>query len=682
MEVAAAHLRPHHFSFVRAVMEGIPLRRAWAAYMAFEGGPDDERHFRARLRQLVRQIAFASEQHGLQAPLGALKLNGAPFLSSSIVGTASQPEAEKRDAPLFATWVQDRCNELGIEEDYQTHAEWLSEYEETFGFRPDQRSISRDASAEPDTPRPATAWAEPLDRRPAPLDALNQIATVVVRLPRLEDPLASWLAPGLVQQLKRTPQWVEASGQATLGDLIGFINQHRHRWWTRVPRLGRDRAERIVAWLAPLADNLGRPLHEAARVPFALRTLASKAGNASPASESASPSAADCAWPEWLPAPHDRQAAQRDWAELQRWLDTHRDASRTHTAYRRVMERFHLWCWGERQRSFRDIQRTDVEAYTAFLTSPPAHWIETGRSARNSAAWRPLKGGLGATSLRLEMTVLQSFFRAQVEAGCISTGPFEAAPPLQRIASDSVQHSVRRLDDAQWAWVRHCWHALYRRVGPAPGTSAPDQHFLRAASLRRTRLVLELAGSVGLSLRELVGTRCGSLHPADSRADGPWLLTVTGRRGRTRDVMLEADIKQLLDRHHLDMGLAETTFHPRSVRLRSVSDTAGKSTALSAQRLAGEDEGWRPLIGALRPGPPRWELDARGHPALNRSAPRNADRFGALDPVALHQALKRFFRQCASLAETQEAELNPEAFHRASLQWLRGFFEASASQSR
>jgi len=62
------------------------------------------------------------------------------------------------------------------------------------------------------------------------------------------------------------------------------------------------------------------------------------------------------------------------------------------------MERFHLWCWGERQRSFRDIQRTDVEAYTAFLTSPPAHWIETGRSARNSAAWRPLKGGLGATA--------------------------------------------------------------------------------------------------------------------------------------------------------------------------------------------------------------------------------------------------------------------------------------------
>ena len=58
-------LRRHHFAFLRATTEGVALRKAWELYLSGEGGPDDERHFVARLRRLDQLVRVGAEAHGL-----------------------------------------------------------------------------------------------------------------------------------------------------------------------------------------------------------------------------------------------------------------------------------------------------------------------------------------------------------------------------------------------------------------------------------------------------------------------------------------------------------------------------------------------------------------------------------------------------------------------------------------
>jgi len=666
MSVAAAHLRHHHFSFIRAVLEGIPLRRAWHTYMAFEGGPDDERHFQARLRQLLRQVAFASVQNGMQDALGILTAQGWPAPLGPAAGRASDGSpGVTPPPPAFEDWVSERCDQLGIDVDFQTQAEWLAEYADTFGVPADAvRGAAQHTEARP-MRIPATAWATPKSPWHRQLEALNELATALARPPRLDDALATWLAPGLSAQLARS-----LGGHPTVSDLVDFINHHHHRWWARVPGLGQDRAHRLLEWLSPLAAGLGRPLAEVALKPLTLLTLErARTVPAHPDRACALP------WPEWLPPPAYPDELAQEHALIAAWLLQHEASPRTHGAYQRVLHRFHWWCQGQRRLALSSVQPADLAAYRAFLAEPPAHWVQPRRIPQGNPEWRPLKGGLGEASLDLEGRVLHAFFAAMAEAGHIRFARPSSAS--ERGGSRARRPAGHRFDARQWAWVQACWEQLYAEVGPQPGADAAlagDRHFARAASLRRTRLALELAATSGMGLSELVGTRCGPVRAETSPSGRSWRLTVRGRGHQDCELELSEETKRLLECHHADMTLAETHFHPQSMRLRSVADPAGKlSRPLpSADGAALED--WRPLIGALRPGPPRWELDEAGRPVLNRRAPRNADRFGALDPTALHQALKRFFARCAGLAQSQGAGIDVEAFHRASVRWLKNQF--------
>jgi integrase len=94
-----------------------------------------------------------------------------------------------------------------------------------------------------------------------------------------------------------------------------------------------------------------------------------------------------------------------------------------------------------------------------------------------------------------------------------------------------------------------------------------------------------------------------------------------------------------------------------------------------------EDPALRPLIGMLKRPPPRLALDADGRPTLARDT--QADRYGALDPTALYQALKRFFKlaaeQAAAAQPTGLDAAEAAALSEASTHWLRHFFANSAT---
>jgi site-specific recombinase XerD len=74
---------------------------------------------------------------------------------------------------------------------------------------------------------------------------------------------------------------------------------------------------------------------------------------------------------------------------------------------------------------------------------------------------------------------------------------------------------------------------------------------------------------------------------------------------------------------------------------------------------------------------PRWRLDALGMPTLEPG--RQADRWGALEPSALYQSLKRLLRHAGERAHEAEPPLDGAAFRSASTHWLRHFFANNAA---
>lgn len=682
MQIAAAELRHHHFSFVRAVLEGISLRKAWTLYLAFEGGPDDERHFQHRFERLTRQIHLAADQRGLAAEARrALSPHG-----------RDEADPLRPALPSLDEWVAQQCEALGIDVDFQSQAEWLAEYEAAHGL--DQPSLPLPATALP----PSAETQAPRQ----PLESLNRLAGELARPPALTDALTAWLSPGLAAQLQRTEVDGRALPLLTLGDLIDFINLRQHRWWTCVPRLGRVRAERLVGWLVPLAAEMARPLHDGALKPFALRALrrGSELGVLDPASvrhyglvpldRLAVPEGLDGRKGLFRNTTPNTLGAHTDLEAIHAWLQRHAASPRTHANYSRIAERFYLWCVWVRRKPMSSLTEADFQSYRAFLAAPPADWIQRAKVDRHSSEWRPLKRPLSLSSQKLNFSVISAMLTALVEAGYLSANAARGVLPSMKLPHFRIDIE-RSFSDDQWQWLMRCWAELYATVGPTsddgctprllPDAAHPDQAFARAASLRRTRLVLEMGATTGLRLIELVTTRRSALIRQQVDGQAFWFLRIVGKGNRNREALLHEDIKALLDQHHLDMKLAETAFDARNPRVRTLrAPEAAPSPGDSATQHGHADaDGALPLVGALRKAPPRWTLDARGLPVLDRTAPQNADRFGSLDPTALHQALKRFFHRCADLAEAHGVALDTAALRRASTHWLRHFFANSAA---
>lgn len=678
MQIAAAELRHHHFSFVRAVLEGIPLRKAWTLYLAFEGGPDDERHFRHRFERLTQQIRQVAEQRGLGAESErALSQHGSAPTQSAL--------------PSLDEWIGQQCEALGIDIDFQSQAEWLAEYEAAHGL---------DLASPPVSATALPCPAETVSSR-QPLASLNRLAGELVSPPALSDNLTAWLSPGLAAQLQRTTVDGRALPLLTLGDLIDFINLQQHRWWTRVPRLGRVRAERLVGWLAPLAEEMARPLHEGALRPFALRALrrGQALGVLDPASvrhyglvpldRLAVPDSLDGRTGLFRNTTPNVLGAQTDLDAIQAWLQRHAASPRTHANYSRIAERFYLWCVWVRRKPMSSLTEADFQAYRAFLAAPPADWIQRAKVDRHSSEWRPLKGPLSLSSQKLNFSVISAMLTALVEAGYLNANAARGVLPGMKLPHFRI-NIERSFSDEQWQWLMRCWGEMYAAVGPLnrsgvtrllPAPDHPDQAFARAASLRRTRLVLEIGATTGLRLIELVTTRRSALVRQQVDGHAFWFLRIVGKGNRNREALLHEDIKALLDQHHLDMRMAETAFDARNPRVRTLQTPGTAPSPAASPSLPGEgaSDDALPLVGALRKAPPRWKLDTRGLPVLDRTGPQNADRFGSLDPTALHQALKRFFHRCADLAETHGVALDTAALRKASTHWLRHFFANSAA---
>lgn len=712
MRIAAEQLRHHHFSFVREVLElpHQPLRNPWERYLAFEGGPDDERHFSSRLRELVRLMRFAANERGLgeRADVALAGVGSSPPSPAPSSQPSPHPQTSSPALPSLDDWIAQRCDELGIEADFQSQAEWLAEYQEAFGLN--QPSVPMPAIALP-SPVEAPKRAPQLPKLAEQLAALNKLAHELAKPPALADPLRAWLSEDLALRLAQAELDGRRIPIVSLDNLITFVNLHHHRWWVHVPRLGRERGDRLTAWLAPLAEALGRPLKEIARRPLHEMRLArersvrgQKRYGMVPLDELAVP-------PELSGRDGIFRASQvnvwdvhTDLDAIFSWMRRHATSPRTSAAYGQIVERFYLWSVLVKRKAMSSLNEGDLTDYRDFITRPPADWVQERQVVRGSSEWRPFRGPLSAPSRKRNFIVISSMLNKMREAGYLSANAAQGV--LDGIKTPGSAINIdRSFTEAQWAFIMRRWAEEYALYGPAfgdgeqqpfcPDPDHKDQSFARAAALRRTRLLLELGATTGLRLSEFPTTRLLSIKREVVNGEEVSLMKVLGKGNKLREVLLFDDVLEMMEQHHRDMDLAGTSFDPsnkRGLRALHVIDPISSEqidvqsddvppSLPNLQEAKDDAPDWslRPLVGALRKAPMRWKLGKNGVKELDPLGAPNADPYGSMDPSALYQSLKRFFAACAREARTAGMpEGDAKALAAASTHWMRHFFANSA----
>lgn len=694
----APELNFTHFAFLRALLEGVTLREAWDRFLAHEEGSGDLRSVAKCARELVRQVKAAGEARGLQ---GYVQAAFRGFRIPDPPPVAGGGQATRFDPPLLDDWIEAECRRTGTDPDFHRYQDWLEMYQEA--VQEMEAAYLTDGGQPPSPARPApTTPAVPAIRLDDEQEsasqkklaervgALNVLGHELENPPRLDHRLDAWLSASLARCLAGTQFNGRPLPLLRIGDLITFVNMQHHRWWRDVPRLGPMRANRVLQWLQPVAQQLERPLYEIALV--SLSDYRAQRDGALALIEGASEARFGMVPLDRLAVPPELNGcrgqfrgltvntlgASTDLEAIRAWLRLKERNATTAENYSRIVERFYLWCLLIKRKALSDLDQGDILDFKDFAANPPAHWVQRRKVDRGSAEWRPFKGKLAGSSLHLNMSVIGGLMKSLTSSGYLA---MNAATDVARsLAVSKVRLDIdRSFDSAQWAWLMRFWDQTYRQTqAPSPplpfaGNASERGRWLRAASLRRTRLVLELGSTTGLRLQELLTTRHGALQHTLVDGQAVWLLKVIGKGSREREVVVFDDIVELIRGHLQDRKDAGVDRPGSSRGLRAL---ASWEHAPSPALL--DDDSLQPLVGILRKPPAASGAPSAAWPGSSAAAGLvAADAYGSLDPTALHQALKRFLKAAADAAEEQGSEIDTQRLRRASAHWLRHFFANS-----
>lgn len=495
------HVGAHHFAFLRAWVQGLPLGEIADRYL--ESGLD-ARLARSQLIWLRAElVALASRS---PRPELAALLRRSPHSPVATTASAALPSLDE-----FATRFPDGfyCeNELAK----------LFAIEFATALTPAERRRSR-----------------LVERQLAALQYLEPLTAVP---PQLGDGVNAWFLEAVASRLAN-------AGFTTLAHVQDAYRTRGPRWWTQVPRLGTSGAARIVKWWAQHEASLG-PLYQFRR--DGLGQAPSSSCLALPrGAETLPTSEVDAAQLLLTPLEsmvlpqhfsgengsnrqtHDRckLTASNDLAAIQAWLSTRPTNSATWRSYRKEAERFLLWAVVERGRPFSGATTEDCIAYRDFLSDPqPAfRWVSIGTYPRWSQQWRPFGGPLSAASAQHTQTVLRLLCEWLVRQRYLDSNPWDGVPV---IAPNRIRLKVGH------AFTQDQWALVLRFLGNLPASPAAA----------RLQFVVPFFYATGLRLNEMATARIRQLeHSAEARG---WLLHILGKGLIPREVPLATDTTALL----------------------------------------------------------------------------------------------------------------------------------------
>ncbi len=607
----------HHFAFVRSSLLGLDLRDAFNRYMAWSETTTDLRYIQNRRDALLKQMIEAGRHLDATLPESS-KIT--PLLDLLRSDATVKPAVV---LPSLEDWVESE----GMDPDAWSEADLLVEYKAHFGL---DNADALDS---------ATGLKDPAGER---VRALNYLAAVLSVTPAATDRLESWFARPVIKCLRN-------AGLLTLGDLVRFINVYGYRWHARIQGFGAQRAGQVVAWLQMQVEHLQMALSDSIREPKSRRLLRQSAlGQLVPSrvieglaqfgqgslvqinlERLQRTDALTGSGGAFRSHMANTLGAGNDFEAVNAWLAYYQDKPSTQRSYRKEVERFLLWCAQDLQKPLSSVTSPDCLKYREFLAAVPAAWIHAAPVQRTDPMWRAFRGQPGAASQKQALVIIQTMFGALCDAGYLVANPMRALMKGFDLPASKVD--IRRsFTEAEWAHVLQCLEDI---------PEGPERI--------RLKCILELLVSSGIRLDELAKARHSHLR-LESLPDLPetWVLTVTGKRNKTREVPLNEDVVRLLATH-------------------------GKEF-MQEDKDSGDPDNL-PLIRTLHASVAQW---GRAESGALVSTPVSENTGSALSGAGIYAVLKRFFALAAKTAAT--AGLDPLRFERASTHWMRHTFVRQA----
>ena len=622
----------HHFAFVRSSLLGLDLRESFLRYLAWSETTTDLRYVQNRRDALLKQIIESGRNLDPEVPKHAGLLNSLELLRSQ----AKVPQTVQ--LPSLTEWVDSE----GMDPDMYGEAELLAEYKAAFGL---DNADALDAGADRKDP---TA-----DR----VRALNHLEVLLAVNPSADDKLETWFARSVVKRLRN-------AGLLTLRDLVDFINVYGYRWHGRIAAFGAHRAEQVVFWLRLQQEQLNLLVNAGASEPKS-RLVLKRAGQGdlvasrmlggnSAGLTSAQPSVFGIGTYTQLGLQrmHEAQELSRDTGTFRShmantlgatndleavnaWLTRYREKPSTQRSYRKEIERFMLWCAQELKKPLSSVTSPDCQRYRDFLKAVPAGWIHPAPVTRTDPQWRAFRGQPGAASQKQALVILQTLFTGLVDAGYLVANPMRSL--MKSFDLPASKMDIRRsFTEKEWNFILQGVDAL---------EEGPERV--------RLKCILDLLVTSGVRLDELAKARHSNLR-LESLPDLPetWVLTVTGKRNKTRDIPLNPDVVHLLAMHGKEFMDGDKR---------------------QAEHANHADQADLPLIRTLHASVAQWESGKDGAVQIGRVSEKPGS---ALSAAGIYAVLKRFFGRLARTAA--EVGLDPQRFEKASTHWMRHTFVRQA----
>lgn len=605
----------HHFAFVRSSLLGLDLAEAFNRYLAWGETTTDLRHVQHRRDALLKHIIEAGRQrdatlHPQEKITHLLDLLRSDATVKPVLVLPSLDE-----------WIEAE----GMDPEGWSEADLMAEYKAAFGLD------------NADAQEAAVGLKDPAGVR---VRALNHLETILSIVPTASDRLESWFARPVAKCLKNM-------GLVTLADLVAFINVYGYRWHARIKGFGVVRAKQVLSWLQLEQDHLGLTVAGCVHEPQSKQALrvAELSPSVGPTSAALSQFGTGTSPANGLARMQANPAlagergdfrshmantlgAKNDLEAVNAWLSRYAEKSSTQRSYRKEVERFLLWCAQDLKKPLSSVNAPDCQAYREFLQAVPATWIAPDPWRRTDPHWRAFRTQPSAASQKQALVILQTMFGGLLDAGYLVANPMRAL--MKNFDLPQSRLDIRRsFTEAEWSHVLTYLDGL--PIGP---------------ERLRLKCILELLVTSGIRLEELANATHKDLR-LESLPDLPetWILTVTGKRNKTREVPLNPDIVRLLALHGSEF------MEDRNAR----------------------DQANLPLIRTLHASVPKWGRAEDGTLQLASTA---GNPGAALSASGIYAALKIFFRNAAKSAV--RVGLEARRFEKASTHWMRHTFVRQA----
>lgn len=496
--------------------------------------------------------------------------------------------------------------------------------------------------------------------------SINWLMDHLAVVPRASSPCLLWVEGKVSGELR-------ARGVVNLGDLVRWINLTGRQWYSKLPGIGRARAQRLVLFLLQYEQDIGVEL--AQRIRFRLderyrihptdaghdeRNLALQEEHGFPVISTGLVPLKEFLWPPELRGSdgryrnfdhlNDYEVAD-DAAAVDKWLNSlERNSPATQDTYRRAIERLVLWAMLVRRRALSSLTEEDFRSFEWFLQHAPKEWCSEERVQKWSKSWRPLRGPLSKRSARLQLRVVSSMYKTWSKRGYLRLNPL---PALGDGSSEKVNTDLPGSADKMRDAVRD--HIDVARSFTDEDLDLIRRHFDQLKdghSKRRLRAILMLLQTAGLRRAEASGSNWGHVSSMafGHTASAQHKLLVQGKGGKAREIPLKPETLQALEDHYQDrMELV------RAGRLPYVN-------------LAREDT---PLLSILDD---RLTKSEGRYGYAPEDARRDGNETGRLSAHRIYMIVKDFFGEVALRSELEFDSVRQGKFKRASTHWMRHTF--------